>query len=155
MIFQVKNGMIILVVSVKHLIKYTQIQEHIFNELDNKITIKEISKAISSLKNNKAGGFDSVLNEMLKYGQCYLLNSFSKLFNAVLTTGNFPKSWAKGFIVPLFKNGHKGDPSNYRGITIGSNVAKLFTKILNTRLEIFFINRNLIYKEQIDFCVVK
>lgn len=61
---------------------------------------------------------------MLKYSQCCLLNSFSKLFNAVLTAGNFPKSWSKGFIVPLFKNGHKGDPSNCRGITIGSNVAK-------------------------------
>ena len=43
-----------------------------YSELDNKITTKEISDAISSLKNNKASSFDSILNEMLKYNQSYI-----------------------------------------------------------------------------------
>ena len=64
------------------------------SELDNKITTKEIS----SLKNNKASSFDSILNEMLKYSQSYILKCLHKLFNSVLTTGIFPKSWAKGII---------------------------------------------------------
>jgi hypothetical protein len=34
-----------------------------FTALDNLITKTEIEKAISSLKNNKASGFDSILNE--------------------------------------------------------------------------------------------
>ena len=53
--------------------------------MDNTITTKEISDAISSLKNNKASSFDSILNEMLKYSQ-----------SDILTTGIFPKSRAKG-----------------------------------------------------------
>lgn len=130
-------------------------KEVIFNELDYKITEKEISDAIRSLKNNKASSFDSVLNEMLKYGQSYLLKSFYKIFNLVLTNGEFPKLWSRGFIVPLFKNGSREDPGNYRGITIGSNIGKLFTKILNSRLEKFFNSRNLICKEQIGFCKKK
>ena len=127
-------------------------EEHIFSELDNKISKKEISEAISGLKNNKSSGFDSILNEMLKNSQSFLLNCFYKLFNTILTYGNFPKIWAKGFIVPLFKNGLKNDPANYRGITIGSNIGKLFTKVINNRLENFYIQRNLICTEQIGFC---
>jgi hypothetical protein len=38
-----------------------------------------------------------------------------------------------GFIVPIYKSGPKDDPTNYRGITIGSALGKLFAKILNTR----------------------
>ena len=127
-------------------------KEKIFSELDYTITNKEILDAICSLKNNKSGGFDIIINEMLKCSQIYFVNCFNKLFNAVLSTGNFPKLWAKGFIVPLFKNGSKDDPLNYRGITIGCCVGKLFTKILNQRLENFFTKRNLIKKEQIGFC---
>jgi hypothetical protein len=40
------------------------------------------------------------------------------------------KIWAKGIIVPIFKNGIKDDPANYRGLTIGSNICKLFTKMI-------------------------
>jgi hypothetical protein len=105
-----------------------------FTELDNLITKTEIEKAISFLKNNKASGFDSILNEMIKFSQIYLISCYQKLFNSVLTTGHFSKIWAKGYIVPIFKSGSRDDPSNYRGITIGSCLCKLFVKILNNRL---------------------
>ena len=61
------------------------------------------------------------------------------------------KIWAKGIIVPIFKNGIQDDPANYRGLTIGSNICKLFTKILNIRLDKFCIKRQLIRNEQIGF----
>ena len=61
------------------------------------------------------------------------------------------KIWAKEIIVPIFENGIKDDPANYRGLTIGSNICKLFTKILNIRLDKFCIKRQLIRNEQICF----
>lgn len=127
-------------------------REKIFTELDNLISKTEIEKAISTLKNKKASGFDSILNEMLKSSQIYLVPCFQKLLNSTLNSGNFPKNWAKGYIVPLFKSGSKDDPSNYRGITIGSCLGKLFVKILNIRLEKFLESRNIIKPEQIGFC---
>jgi hypothetical protein len=123
-----------------------------YSELDNKITTKEISDAISRLKNIKASSFDSILNEMLKYNQSYILKCLHKLLDSVLTTGIFPTSWAKGIIVPIFKNGLLDDPSNYRALTIGSNICKLFTKNFNTRLDNFLIKRNIVSREQIGFC---
>ena len=87
-------------------------KEKIFTELDYIITEKEINAAIKTLKNNKSAGFDSIINEMLKHSQVYLLKCFKKLFNKVLGTGKFPELWAKGFIVPIYKNGPKDDPNN-------------------------------------------
>ena len=52
----------------------------IFTELDNIISNKEILNAIASLKNNKASSFDQILNEMLKFGQTYIINPLCKLF---------------------------------------------------------------------------
>ena len=108
-------------------------EEQIFSELDFKITDKEIIEGIFSLKNKKSSGMDMILNEMLKSSQSFLLKSFNKTFNFVLSTSSFPSSWANGFIVPIYKSGPKDDPTNYRGITIGSALGKLFAKILNTR----------------------
>jgi hypothetical protein len=51
--------------------------------------------------------------------------------------------------VPIYKSGPKDDPTNYRGITIGSALGKLFAKIFNTRLENFLFKRNIIRPEQI------
>ncbi|CAG2247070.1 unnamed protein product [Mytilus edulis] len=101
-------------------------KHNIFTELDYKITEKEINEAVKSLKNNKSSSFDSIINEMLKCSQSFLLKCFVKIFNKVLTSGKFPDIWAKGFIVPLHKSGSKDDPSNFRGITIDSIRAGTF-----------------------------
>lgn len=122
-----------------------------FTELDNRISSKEIINAIASLKNNKASSFDQILNEMLKFGQTYIIDPLCKLFNNILSTGKFPVVWAKGIIVPIFKSGEKCNPSNYRGITIGSCIGKLFLKILNNRLDNFLTMHNIICPEQIGF----
>ena len=54
-------------------------EERIFSELDIKISLKEIAKEIKNLKNNKACGFDLILNEMIKTNQLYLLESLQKI----------------------------------------------------------------------------
>jgi hypothetical protein len=77
------------------------------------------------------------------YLKTYIINPLCKLFNNILSTGKFPVIWAKGIIVPIFKSGEKCNPSNYRGITIGSCIGKLFLKILNNRLDNFLTMHNI------------
>ena len=124
----------------------------IFTELDFSIRDKEIIDAVKSLKNNKSSGIDSLLNEMFKCATEPLLKSLSKIFNLVLSTGSFPILWSKSIITPLFKSGEKTDPNNYRGIAVGSCLSKIFTKILNSRLNLFLEKRKLSCPEQIGFC---
>ena len=51
----------------------------------------------------------------------------------------------------VFKTGDSSQPENYRGITITSNVGKLFNLVLNSRLDKFLEENKLIDKSQIGF----
>jgi len=53
----------------------------------------------------------------------------------ILDKQSFPKAWATGAIIPIYKKGDKTDHNNYRGITLIRCFAKLFTAIINDRLK--------------------
>jgi hypothetical protein len=77
---------------------------------------------------------------------------FVSLFNIVFDSGCIPESWSEGSIVPIYKN--KGDPANadnYRGITVLICFGKLFTCILNNRLNSYLGNYNVLCEEQAGF----
>lgn len=126
-------------------------KDTIFNELDMHIGVGEISKAISRLKCNKSPGLDNISNNMLKCGQNALLPCMLKLFNACLSSGNYPKNWALGYITPVHKSNDICDPNNYRGISVTSSIGKLFNSILNARLDSFLEKHQIINKCQVGF----
>ncbi|XP_052772033.1 uncharacterized protein LOC128211362 isoform X1 [Mya arenaria] len=107
-----------------------------FEELNVPFSHEDIVKACNQLNNGKAAGPDYLLNEFFKHG----INSNNffivvcTLFNKLLSCGYFPEAWSEGFIVPLHKKGDKNDTNNYRGITLLSTFGKLFTKVINNRL---------------------
>ena len=71
------------------------------------------------------------------------------MFNLILDTGFIPEAWSKGTILPIYKNkGDIKDPDNYRGITILSCFGKLFTAILNHRLNKYLESTGLLIEEQ-------
>ena len=57
------------------------------------------------------------------------------LFNKILESRSFPAQWATSLVVPLHKKGSFDDTNNYRGITLISYFAKLFTSVLSNRLK--------------------
>jgi hypothetical protein len=127
------------------------VQEIRYNELDVSISQEEILKAISKLKNNKSPGLDNITNNMLKSGQQRLLPCLKKIFNACLTSGNYPTIWAEGYVVPIYKTNDTADRNNYRGITVTAAIGKLFNSVLNYRLDAFLRNNELIHQSQIGF----
>jgi hypothetical protein len=126
-------------------------KSQIFNELNFKITPQEILAAINKLKRGKSCGPDGILNEMLKAGASSLLPILEKIFNQILTSGNYPDAWRSSFLTPIHKKGDKSKPSNYRGIAVGSNLGKLFCSVLNSRLSNFCIKNEIIPNCQIGF----
>ena len=76
----------------------------IHNVLDSPISLEEIKNMVKLLKSKKAPGPDKIRNEMLKTGIQFLSTALYKLFNLILHSGFFPKSWCKGIITPIYKS---------------------------------------------------
>ena len=131
--------------------KYHYCIEHESHVLNGKIEQDEILNAIKSLKIGKSTASDLISNEMLKYGADAILKTLVKLFNFLFDLGTFPKLWNENLLVSLHKKGSKIDPNNYRGISVSSNLGKVFNRIINARLLSFTNDNNLISKFQIGF----
>ena len=117
---------------------FNQDTDDLNNIINAPITIDEIKSAMKNLKNNKASGEDLIANEYLKHSFEIMSDIYVKLFNLIFDKGLIPEQWLYGDIIPIFKNkGDKSDPKNYRPITIVSCFGKLFTSVLNNRLNKF------------------
>jgi len=75
-----------------------------------------------------------VVNEFLIFGGFWMTASLTKLFNSAWTQSKIPAEWSRGIVVPIHKGGPRESTSNYRGITVLSNVGKLFAAVLERRL---------------------
>ena len=122
-----------------------------FEELNLLISVEEIMKGVGQLRNGASAGPDLFLNEFLKNGTTGLITYLHNLFNKVFEMGYFPERWAEGHIIPIFKKGDKNEASNYRGITLLSTIGKLFTRILNNRLNDWSEEYNIYVEAQAGF----
>lgn len=71
---------------------------------------------------------------MIQAGRDALTPVLARLFTAVFRAGCFPPDWALGAITPIHKKGDTTDPNNYRGITVGHVLGKLYALVINARL---------------------
>ena len=119
--------------------------------LDSEITEEEIRKAINKLKNGKASGPDCILAEMLKLGEKEIIQFLKKYFNMLLSKGLFPIEWTKAIITPIHKKGDFDKPDNYRGISLLSILSKVFTGVLNQRLNKWVEENDILTEAQAGF----
>ena len=109
--------------------------QDIIDILDQDISEEEVLFAVKNLKKGKAPGEDDIINEYIKSTVNQFLPIHVNLFNLIFISGIIPDSWLIGIIKSIYKT--KGDPNNldnYRAICLTSNMGKLFTSILNSRL---------------------
>ena len=82
-------------------------------DINESFTVTEIKHHIKILKNNKACGYDRIINEYLKNCPNDLLQSITKYFNIILESGIIPQDWTIAMIQPIYKNkGSRSDPTN-------------------------------------------
>ena len=72
--------------------------------------------------------------DALSVAAAELAPCLASIFNACQRVGALPRSWALCGITPIHKGGDLTDPGNYRGIAVGSLLAKLYASMLNDRL---------------------
>ena len=98
-------------------------------------TEEEVERAIKRMKRHKAQGVDGITSDIIKLGGPIVLTYLTNIFNNVLKTKQIPDSWHEAKIVILFKKGDPKDIKNYRPISLLSHSYKIFTRLLQTRIE--------------------
>jgi hypothetical protein len=105
-------------------------------QLSTSITVSEVTKAVKSLKNDKAVGVDCIPIELIKLGGETVIRLLCRLMNLFLRYECTPEDWSQGEVTPVLKKAtlDRCDPQSYRPITLLTHLSKVYTSILNTRL---------------------
>ena len=119
--------------------------------LDRMITMDELRKALLLLKNHKAPGCDRITAEYLKAFAESFGDILLKIMQNLFTKNIYPSEWTSNFLKPIYKKGESVEPDNYRGLAIGSAMAKLHSLILLGRLTEFVKKKDLISANQTGF----
>ena len=104
-----------------------------FDILNRNFTEEEIKFSISSLKDNKSAGIDSLPAEFFKVSNGIISRHITKILNYIITTREFPEIWTTGLRSAIHKAGLKLNTKNYRGITI--TVLPVFEKIFKIAVQ--------------------
>ena len=121
------------------------------NPVANSFTFKTISeedlnRIISSMKTCKSAGFDKISVKLMQAAGKIILKSLKKIFNLSLNTGILPDDWKIARVTQIYKSESRTDCGNYRPISIISNVAQVFEKVIYSQL-ITFLNENKVIPE--------
>ena len=96
---------------------------------------KELATVLKGLKNYKAIGADSVINEFLKYGGSEVRNKLLKITNTIFEKGEVPNDFSKTLIKLLYKKSDKNECHNYQDISVVPVDSKLLSNMILFRLE--------------------
>lgn len=112
----------------------------------------EISSIIKGLRNSKSPGFDEINNKLLKQLPKKALIALNHIFNACMRFSYFPVAWKNAKVIAIQKPGK--DPfnsSSYRPISLLSSLAKIFERILLSRINLHIYDENIIPNQQFGF----
>ena len=119
--------------------------------LDQPISKQEVLTALSKIKNSKAAGPDGIVGELLKFSGSSVVDFLVKFYNALFDQGIYPEQWTESIIFPLFKKGNANDPNNYRGISLCDISSKIYSSIINSRLQKWIEENNTTDEYQAGF----
>lgn len=103
-----------------------------------------VSGAVKQLKLGKACGVDKIPNEFLKKGGENMINSIISLFHMFQLFEKYPEDWFCSIVKPLHKGGKANDLDNYRGISITSNMYKLYAAVVEKQLMLFLEDHDIL-----------
>ena len=126
------------------------------SEINDSFTItstnkEEIYKIVSSLNTNKSCGSNSIPAKVLHLLQNQISNHLATICNLSFSTGVFPAILKTAKVIPIHKKNSKLEVSNYRPISLSSNIDKIFEKLMHSRLIKFFEEKQNLYYRQFGF----
>jgi len=99
------------------------------------ITLDKLEKVLKLTKNGKTPGQDNINSELYKYAPEEFKLRLLKFLNNIYRENCIPNEWRNAVITPIFKKGDSRETQNYRGISILNTWYKIYSRILNMKLQ--------------------
>ena len=131
--------------------------KYLGNNNDHSFFIKptdkfEVLNIINDISINKATGPHSIPTNILHQIKHNISEPLSNVINLSFQNGVFPENLKTAKTIPIFKDkGSNLECSNYRPISLLSNINKIFEKLMHSRLYNFLSIHNCIYDLQFGF----
>ena len=100
-------------------------------------TLAELEAIINELSNKKSKHKNDIETKFIKYSKTVISTPLSNLFNLCVSEGVFPQYLKITEVIPIFKKGGKNKTTNYRPISLLSQLDKLFQKMIYSRIRTF------------------
>ena len=115
------------------------------------ISIFEIESIINETKVKYSNDTYNLNMSVIKEIRVEITPILFHLFNRSLSEGIFPIALKKAKVIPLFKDGDRSKPENYRPISLLPQFSKLLEKLIKVRILKFLNKFNIISDTQYGF----
>lgn len=102
----------------------------------SQFSANDIAKVVRNMKRGKSPGHDGLSVEHILYASEKVFAVLAGLFNLCLSRSYLPKELMKTVVTPIVKNktGDLSDAGNYRPISVGTIIGKVFESLLQPEL---------------------
>lgn len=124
---------------------------HILSD-ENSVSYSELNSIIKNIRGKGAPGPDRITNKVIKELPCSIISILVKIFNASIKFSHIPSKW-KNADVSMIKKPEK-DPKHvdsYRPISLLNTLSKLLERVIDSRLQNWITNNNIITTWQCGF----
>ena len=115
------------------------------------VTVSHICRLLHGLSSNKATGIDNISCKIIKIAAPAISDSLTFIFNQALTLSSFPNEWKMARVIPLYKNGQRNIPGNYRSISVLPAISKIMERIMYHQLYNYLTKFELLSDSQFGF----
>ena len=102
------------------------------------VSTDKVDSIIKKVNSKKVSKSDDISTKVIKEFKTFFAEFLSKNFNSSLETGYFPEDFTCAEVAPIYKKNHKKDKSNYRPISLLSNISKVYERCMQEQLDKYF-----------------
>ena len=118
---------------------------------DMRFEVEEVERKLKNIKADGAPGPDRVWSKVLHTMADILAGPLAIIYNKLMEEGDVPNIWRMANVCPIFKKGSKGDPANYRPVSLTCVVGKVMESLIRDKIVEHLERNTLIRSSQHGF----